>query len=178
MKVTFASRAAIRATVTLAIALGGLLVVPQARAELKSLKRAPMPLPANLGDVVANRGAAVQLGKALFWDMQTGGDGVQACASCHFQAGADTRTRNILNPGANGGPVAGGASWRMVVDFSDLRRSFGMYPGGQSEDPASLHYNDQTAPWAAGRYLPLYFYASPKEFEAGQVESVLVLEPK
>jgi cytochrome c peroxidase len=102
MKIRFASRTAIRPTITLAIALAGLLVVPQARADLTSLRRAPVPLPANLGDFVANRGAAIQLGKAFFWDMQTGGDGVQACASCHFQAGADTRTRNILNPGANG----------------------------------------------------------------------------
>src|SRR2546422_2438101 len=102
MKVTFASRTAIRPTMTLALALAGLLVVPQARADLKSLKRAPVPLPANLGDFVANRGAAIQLGKAFYWETQAGGDGVQACASCHFQAGVDTRTRNILNPGANG----------------------------------------------------------------------------
>jgi penicillin amidase len=83
-----------------------------------------------------------------------------------------------LNPGANGGEVTGGASWRMVVDFSDLEHSFGMYPGGQSEDPTSPHYDDQMKPWAEGRYLPLYFYSSPEAFQAGQVESVLVLEPK
>src|SRR5215510_2024764 len=102
MTVTFRSRSAVRPIVTLAIALVGLLVAPPARADLKSLKREPVPLPANLGDFVANRGAAIQLGKALFWDMQTGGDGLQACASCHYQAGADTRSRNIINPGANG----------------------------------------------------------------------------
>ena len=83
-----------------------------------------------------------------------------------------------LNPGANGGEVTGGASWRMVVDFSDLGHSFGIYPGGQSEDPASPHYDDQVKPWAEGRYLPLYFYSSPQGFQAGQVESMLDLEPK
>jgi penicillin amidase len=83
-----------------------------------------------------------------------------------------------LGPGANGGEVTGGASWRMVVDFSELGHSFGMYPGGQSEDPTSPHYDDQMKPWAEGRYLPLYFYPSPQAFQAGQVESVLVLEPK
>jgi penicillin amidase len=83
-----------------------------------------------------------------------------------------------LGPGANGGEVTGGASWRMVVDFSDLGHSFGMYPGGQSEDPTSPHYDDQMKPWAEGRYLPLCFYPSPQAFQAGQVESVLVLEPK
>jgi len=39
------------------------------------------------------------LGKALFWDMQVGSDGVQACASCHFRAGADPRSKNQLSPG-------------------------------------------------------------------------------
>ncbi|WHZ24694.1 MAG: Cytochrome c peroxidase [Nitrospira sp.] len=41
---------------------------------------------------------AVALGKALFWDRQLGDDG-QACASCHFHAGADIRRRNQLNGG-------------------------------------------------------------------------------
>ena len=31
--------------------------------------------------------------------MQVGSDGVQACASCHFRAGADPRSRNQLSPG-------------------------------------------------------------------------------
>lgn len=43
---------------------------------------------------------AIVLGKALFWDQQVGSDKV-ACASCHFNAGADTRLRNQLNPGFN-----------------------------------------------------------------------------
>lgn len=51
-------------------------------------------------DYVKNNNALIALGKALFWDMQVGSDGVQACASCHFQAGADNRSKNQLNPGA------------------------------------------------------------------------------
>src|SRR3989442_8283122 len=58
--------------------------------------------PANLGDFVRDRAAAVALGKALFWEMQTGGDGIVACASCHFNAGVDGRIRNTMAPGANG----------------------------------------------------------------------------
>jgi len=34
----------------------------------------------------------------LFWDMQVGSDSV-ACGSCHFQAGADPRTKNQISPG-------------------------------------------------------------------------------
>src|SRR4051794_23196331 len=42
---------------------------------------------------------AIVLGKALFWDQQSGSDGV-ACASCHYNAGADIRLTNQLSPGA------------------------------------------------------------------------------
>ncbi|HEY0683275.1 MAG TPA: cytochrome c peroxidase [Steroidobacter sp.] len=76
----------------------------QARAlGLDSLRRAVrldkgVPLPTQLDEFVKNRKAAVQLGKALFWDMQVGSDGVMACASCHYHAGADNRTRNQFNP--------------------------------------------------------------------------------
>jgi len=83
-----------------------------------------------------------------------------------------------LCPGGEGGEVSGGASWRMVVDFAHPERSFGVYPGGQSDDPANAHYDDQVKPWAEGRYLPLSFYVSPEFFQAGEVESILVLQPR
>ncbi|MFO1353078.1 MAG: cytochrome c peroxidase [Gammaproteobacteria bacterium] len=63
-----------------------------------SLKDAPIPTPRQLARYVRDRQAAIALGKALFWDMQVGSDG-QACASCHFQAGADNRSKHTLNPG-------------------------------------------------------------------------------
>jgi cytochrome c peroxidase len=68
-----------------------------------SLRLVPIPEPANLNEYVVNRAAAIALGKALFWDMQVGSDGIQACASCHFQAGADNRFKNQINPGINAG---------------------------------------------------------------------------
>ena len=46
------------------------------------------------------------LGKALFWDMQVGGDGITACATCHYHAGADHRRNNQLSPGLKGGDLA------------------------------------------------------------------------
>jgi len=48
------------------------------------------------------RDFATVMGKALFWDMQVGSDGVQACGSCHFHAGADNRTKNQLTPDFKG----------------------------------------------------------------------------
>jgi cytochrome c peroxidase len=68
-----------------------------------SLKTIPVPQPDNLGTFVKSRAEAIKLGKALFWDMQVGSDGVQACASCHNHAGADNRVKNTVNPGQNAG---------------------------------------------------------------------------
>ena len=57
------------------------------------------------------------LGKALFWDVATGSDGV-ACASCHFNAGADPRIKNQMDPGLRAKPlgdtVFGGAGGLMA----------------------------------------------------------------
>jgi cytochrome c peroxidase len=65
-----------------------------------SLKTVPVPEPANLGEFVKDRQAAIRLGKALFWDMQVGSDGMTACATCHFSSGmADTRSVNSFSPG-------------------------------------------------------------------------------
>lgn len=63
-----------------------------------ALSTVPVPKPSNWGEFVRDDDAAIALGKALFWDMQIGSDG-QACASCHFHAGADPRAKNQLNPG-------------------------------------------------------------------------------
>ena len=79
---------------------------PPAGRSIASLKTVPVPVPPNLGDFLTDPTlgspsmvAATQLGKALFWDMQVGSDGIQACASCHFSAGADDRSTNQVSPG-------------------------------------------------------------------------------
>ncbi|MEI6068505.1 MAG: cytochrome c peroxidase [Methylococcaceae bacterium] len=48
--------------------------------------------------IIKNKAAVIALGKMLFWDSQAGSDGI-ACASCHFQAGADNRIKNQIDPG-------------------------------------------------------------------------------
>jgi cytochrome c peroxidase len=118
----------------LAVGLGGVMLAsgptwginPAAPPSLKTVAR---PEPPNLGDFLrsvpnpacpnlpdgnctlpltiptpAARQAAIALGKALFWDMQVGSDGVQACASCHFHAGADNRVVNTMDPGLRAVP--------------------------------------------------------------------------
>jgi cytochrome c peroxidase len=69
-----------------------------------SLKSIRPPDPTDLQTYVRDREVAIALGKALFWDMQVGSDGVQACGTCHFRAGADPRSINQLNPGGADNP--------------------------------------------------------------------------
>jgi cytochrome c peroxidase len=61
-----------------------------------------VPVPDQLAEFVQDEAAALRLGKALFWDVQVGSDGMTACASCHYHAGVDNRPRNTLHPGADG----------------------------------------------------------------------------
>jgi hypothetical protein len=80
---------------------------------LTSLKGSPNPifpvdpltgvktLRADLTEYIANVPAAIQLGKALYWDMQAGSDNATACGTCHFTAGADSRSVSQLAPGYN-----------------------------------------------------------------------------
>jgi cytochrome c peroxidase len=69
---------------------------------LAALDSIPVPLPDDLDSYVKDKDAAILLGKSLFWDTQVGSDGKVACATCHYHAGTDVRTRNTLNPGAPG----------------------------------------------------------------------------
>ena len=61
-----------------------------------------VPVPQMVGSQIVDRAAAVRLGKALFWDVQSGGDGQLACATCHYAAGTDSRRMNVIHPGPDG----------------------------------------------------------------------------
>ncbi|WP_429886157.1 cytochrome-c peroxidase [Geoalkalibacter halelectricus] len=76
----------------------GLPAVP-AGADPVTLAEVEVPEPRNLHRFVQDKDAAIRLGKALFWDMQLGSDGITACASCHFHAGTDNRLHNSVSPG-------------------------------------------------------------------------------
>ena len=77
-------------------------VGPDGLPPMLSLKTVGIPAVSGLGDFIRNPEAAIRLGKALFWDIQAGSDG-NACASCHFHAGADNRMKNQLSPGLAAG---------------------------------------------------------------------------
>lgn len=78
--------------------------------------------------------------------------------AAEHRLGGDEQTVN--NAGFEGdGPFAVYVvpSWRVVYDLSDLDASRGILPTGQSGNPASPHWNDQTEAWAAGDLRPLPF---------------------
>jgi penicillin amidase len=53
--------------------------------------------------------------------------------------------------------VGGGASYLQVIDVGDWDRSVMLNLPGQSNDPRSLHRDDQAEPWIAGKMLPMPF---------------------
>jgi penicillin amidase len=55
---------------------------------------------------------------------------------------------------AGGSPSNHGPSWRMVVDWGTHTFS-GIYPGGQSENPASSWYVDRVDTWWSGQYAAM-----------------------
>jgi cytochrome c peroxidase len=68
---------------------------------LTPLSSVAVPMPADIDVYIKDRAAAIKLGKALFWEQQAGSEGT-ACASCHYQAGADGRDRNQVAMGPDG----------------------------------------------------------------------------
>jgi len=100
-----------------------------------SLKTVPVPGPDNLAEFVADQGEAIRLGKALFWDMQVGSDGIQACASCHFHAGADSRSKNQLSPGLLIQPAAD--SQFTPPTAANYQLSVGDFPFHELSDPTN-----------------------------------------
>jgi len=124
--------------------LGGYLVLAQSAfahgPQPYPLIGVPIPPVPGLLDgsdpIVVNKSAAIALGKALFWDVSLGSDGM-ACGSCHFHAGADSRVKNQLNPGQKGSTASA--------------NTFEPMPGGTGGANYTLTTSD----------FPTYRYANP-----------------
>ena len=65
-------------------------------------------------------------------------------------------------------------SERMIVDLGDLDRSLSVIPAGQSGQPGSKFWGDQTALWAAGDYKPMRFSRD----KLGRLDGSLVVRPR
>src|SRR6185437_14417722 len=115
----------------------------QIERKLASLKTVPVPGPtaAELSNVVKDKNAAIALGKALFWDMQSGSDGFTACATCHFNAGADSRSMNQIDPGLRRVDSSGNAAADSTIFFSGFgpnhQLSMSDFPLHKLSDPTN-----------------------------------------
>jgi len=72
---------------------------------------------------------------------------------------------DVLNVGGDRGIVnaitgSHGPSWRMIVQLGPVMKAWGIYPGGQSGNPGSPHYDDFIDHWVHGEVAPLLFLES------------------
>jgi penicillin amidase len=56
-----------------------------------------------------------------------------------------------------------GPSWRMVVALGPKVKAYGIFPGGQSGNPASAHYDDMIEAWRQGQLDELVFLRAADE---------------
>src|SRR2546425_3846157 len=89
-----------RAGLVLSVLALGLLFMDArvARADGDLAPLSSVGVPPRTGGTIINNAAAIKLGKALFWDEQTGGDGRIACATFPFHKRADNPTLQNLPP--------------------------------------------------------------------------------
>jgi penicillin amidase len=80
-------------------------------------------------------------------------------------AGGDFWTVDAAEGGMNS---EAGPSWRMIVSWTGPGQpsAEGMYPGGQSENPASPWYQDLVSDWWNGHYLPVPWPQAPARQKA------------
>jgi penicillin G amidase len=80
----------------------------------------------------------------------------------------------VERSGGAGTVAAVGATFRQIIDFSDLDASLATNAPGQSGRPGSPYYDNLAQSWGAGEYFPLLF---SREAVEARAERRLVLRP-
>jgi penicillin amidase len=70
-----------------------------------------------------------------------------------------------------------GPSWRMVVELGNTVHGSGVYPGGQSGNPASSRYDDRIRAWQQGSLDSILFPVRPEDIPVARTRSTLILNP-
>jgi penicillin amidase len=98
----------------------------------------------------------------------------------HLVPGLDAFS--VLNVQMGGGNVIvnatterTGPSWRMVVELGPTPKAYGVYPGGQSGNPGSPHYQDQIETWRMGKLHELVYLQSAQE-KSPRIKHTMVLK--
>lgn len=87
----------------------------------------------SLSEFIRSKEHLIALGKSLFWEERVGSDDQTACATCHYHAGVDTRTKNT-DSATNREQIRFNHQWRKadnvdsatVPDIGDEKHSFGL----------------------------------------------------
>lgn len=70
-----------------------------------------------------------------------------------------------------------GPSWKMIVHLNEEMEAYGIYPGGQSGNPASKYYDQSVEDWAAGKYYRLWMMKPGQENDP-RVRWIITFNPK
>ncbi len=102
----------------------------------------------------------------------------------HLIPGMDALSRLNIPIGGGGSIVNAsttktGPSWRMVVELSKegKPKAYGVYPGGQSGNPGSAHYDDLIDTWAKGELRSLLYLENPDQ-KSNRLRKKIVLSSK
>ena len=68
-----------------------------------------------------------------------------------------------------------GPSWRMIVELGKKPKAYGIFPGGQSGNPASAFYDNMIEKWTKGELNELLFLSS-KDEQSPRIKSALKLK--
>lgn len=140
-----------------------------------SLKCTPVPEPYIINgsgnkvsispSIIKNKAALIALGKMLFWDSQVGSDGI-ACASCHFQAGADNRIKNQIDPGLRN--ASGKFASDGITPIGKVFDFMASYPNTTNLDPLLPISGKGPNYTLTKKDFPLRQYQEPQNPVAGQ----------
>lgn len=102
----------------------------------------------------------------------------------HLIPGLDALSKMDVKIGGGSGIVNAttgrtGPSWRMIVQLGKDKsvKGYGVFPGGQSGNPGSPHYDDMIETWRKGELNSLLFLQN-KEEKSERIKQTLVLKKK
>ncbi len=94
--------------------------------------------------------------------------GVDAFSALNVQIGGGSGIVNATSERA-------GPSWRMVVALGDQPKAYGVFPGGQSGNPGSPHYQDLLETWRTGQLNELLYLQTAHD-KSLRIKQKLVLK--
>ncbi|MHA1467020.1 MAG: penicillin acylase family protein [Promethearchaeota archaeon] len=106
--------------------------------------------------------------------------GLEALSKGPYEADGEGYTVNPsrVDISEGEGRATGGASERMIIDLSNMKKGLSVIPSGQRGISNSKHYSDQLEDlFLKGKYHKQYFYDDPEDFPEEYIESQIHFLP-